>query len=97
MCCIFTILLFLGPRVAGIVWWIARPLRWVGESSLSAFDSFIWPVLGLLFAPWTTLMYVITFSNGIHGVEWLLMGIAVLADLGSYAGGAGNRKRVRRR
>jgi hypothetical protein len=41
-------------------------------------------------------MYVITFSEGIHGFEWLLMGLAVLADLASYGGGAGNRKRIRR-
>jgi hypothetical protein len=95
MCCIFTILLFLGPRFAGIVWWIANPLRWVGDTNLSAFNSFIWPVLGLLLAPWTTLMYVIVFPGGVNGLDWLWIGLAVLADLSSYAGGGyGNRDRV---
>jgi hypothetical protein len=98
MCCIFTILLFLGPRVAGAIWWIAAPLRWVGASNLSAFNSFIWPLLGLLFAPWTTLMYLIIFPGGINGLDWLWIALAVLADLSSYAGGGyGNRDRVRGR
>lgn len=96
MCCIFTILLFLGPRFAGIVWWIARPIRWVGETNASAFNSFIWPILGLLFAPWTTLMYLIVFPGGVNGLDWLWMGLAILADLSSYAGGGfGNRDRFK--
>lgn len=98
MCCIFTILVFLGPRFAGIIWWIANPIRWVGGTGLSAFSSFIWPVLGLLFVPWTTLMYLILFPGGITGLDWLWMALAVLADLSSYAGGGiGNRDRIRGR
>ena len=90
MCCLFTVLVFLGPRFAGIIWWIANPARWVGV----AFDSALWPILGLLFLPWTTLMYVIVAPGGVVGWDWLWVGLAALGDIGMYAGGgAGNRSR----
>lgn len=93
MCCIFTILVFLGPRFAGLIWWIAQPARWTGAAG--AFTSWIWPVLGLLFLPWTTLMYVIIYPGGITGLDWLWIGLSVLADIASYSGGAyGNRDRL---
>ncbi len=93
MCCVVTVLLFLGPRIAGIVWWIIQPARWVGSSPLSAFSSWIWPVLGLIFLPWTTIMFVILAPGGIHGFfEWLFMVFALIIDIGSYGGGGyGNR------
>ncbi len=90
MCCFYTILLFLGPRFASIVWWIANPTRWD-----LAFSSVIWPILGIMFAPWTTLMYVLVFPGGVTGFDWLWLGLAVLGDVGMYAGGGyGNRDRV---
>jgi hypothetical protein len=95
MCCFWTILVFLGPRFANIIWWIANPNRWV--SSTGAFDSALWPILGILFLPWTTLMYVLVFPGGVGGWDWLWMGMAVLADISMYAGGgAGNRDRLGR-
>jgi len=95
MCCFWTILVFLGPRFANIIWWIANPNRWV--SSTGAFDSALWPILGILFLPWTTLMYVLVFPGGVGGWDWLWMGMAVLADISMYAGGgAGNRDRFGR-
>lgn len=97
MCCIFTILIFLGPRVAGIVWWIASPARWVGNTQLSAFNSFIWPVLGLIFVPWTTLMWVVVTPGGVAWWEWLFVVLAVIIDIGAYTGGGyGNRDRFGR-
>lgn len=95
MCCFFTILLLLGPRVANVIWWIAQPVRWVGATEISAFNSFIWPLLGTIFVPWTTLMYVLVFPGGVNGFDWLWLGLAVLADIGMYAGGGyGNRDRI---
>jgi hypothetical protein len=97
MCCIFTILIFLGPRFAGIVWWLAQPVRWVGNSNVSAFDSIIWPILGLIFLPWTTLMWVIIVPGGILWWEWIFLILAVIIDVGAYGGGGyGNRDRFGR-
>ena len=91
MCCFYTILLFLGPRIASIIWWIADPNRWVGV----AFDSAIWPILGILFLPWTTLMYVLVAYGGVTGFDWLFLALAFFGDIGAYAGGGyGNRGRV---
>ena len=90
MCCLWTVLVFLGPRIASI-WWIVEPARWVGV----AFDSALWPILGILFLPWTTLMYVLVAPGGVVGWDWLWLGIVFLGDIGMYAGGGyGNRDRV---
>ena len=96
MCCFFTVLVFLGPRFAGIVWWILQPVRWVGSTNASAFNSFIWPLLGLIFLPWATLMYVLVAPGGINGIfEWGFLILAIVADIAAYAGGGiGNRDRV---
>lgn len=94
MCCLLTILLFIGPRATILVWWLMDPARW-----MSAFPgSFIWPLLGFIFLPWTTLMYVLVAANGIVGFDWIWLGLGVLADISSYGGsGYGNRDRVRYR
>ena len=92
MCCFFTILLLLGPRVADIIWWIANPNRWVG--AVGAFDSAIWPILGIIVLPWTTLMYVLVYPGGVTGLDWLWMILAIIIDLAAYGGGGfGNRDR----
>ena len=89
MCCFFTILLFLGPRFAGIVWWLIQPARWN-----LAFDTFIIPILGIIFLPWTLLMYVIVAPGGLTGLEWVFVGLMLFFDIGSYVGGGwGNRSR----
>ena len=91
MCCMFTTLVMGGPRLALIIWWLFATSRF-----RDAFNGIIWPILGIIFAPWTTLTYVIFYRDGINGLEWLWMGLAILIDLGSYAGGGyGNRDRLR--
>ena len=92
MCCILTTLFLLGPRFAVLVWWLLNPYRFG-----AAFSSFLWPIMGVIFAPWTTLMYLIVWSpvTGIYGLDWLWIGLGVVADIASYTGGAyGNRDRL---
>ena len=93
MCCFFTTLLFFGPRLAFLIYWLIWPVR-----VLAVLDTWIWPLLGLIFLPWTMLTYVIVATPGpglgLFGFDWLWMVIALLADLAGYAGGAQNRKRV---
>jgi hypothetical protein len=61
----------------------------------AAFNSFIWPLLGFIFVPWTTLMYVLVAPDGVVGFDWIWLVLAVLADIGVYAsGGYGNRDRI---
>jgi hypothetical protein len=90
--CLFAILAGMFPRIAFAVYWIARP-----ASVNAAFDTFILPLLGLVFLPFTTLMYVILWTPGIGvtGSDWIWIGIAVLLDLGHYTASAyGNRDRI---
>ena len=90
MCCIFTSLFLLGPRFAAFIWWLLNPVRFN-----AAFSTWIWPLLGIIFLPWTTLMYLLVFPAGIIGFDWLWLGLAVLADISMYAGGGyGNRDRI---
>jgi hypothetical protein len=88
--CLFLSLLLFGPRLAIVLWWLVEPIRWQ-----AAFDTFFVPLLGFLFLPWTTLMFVLVSPFGIEGLDWLWMGLALAADVASYAGGAvGGRGRV---
>ena len=90
MCCFWTALVFLGPRAGILIWWLINPVRWQ-----ITFPSFIWPLLGFLFLPWATLMYVLVAPGGVIGFDWVWLGLAVLADIGMYAGGGyGNRDRI---
>jgi hypothetical protein len=60
-----------------------------------AFDSWLVPLLGFFLLPWTTLVYTLlwTTSRHVYGIEWLLVGVAVLLDLGSLFGGSRYRRR----
>ncbi len=63
---------------------------WLFTSRLGdAFDTFFWPLLGFLFMPLTTIVYVLVYSPG-HGLGgWGLVAVilALLIDLGSYGAG----------
>ena len=90
MCCFFTALVLFGPRLAILIWWLIDPVRWN-----AAFSSFLWSLLGFLFLPWTTIMYVLVFPGGVTAFDWIWLGLGLLADIGSYTGGGyGNRHRV---
>ena len=51
----------LSPRFAVLLMWIFTP--WVDR----AFGPIIWPILGILFLPLTTLLYVILWNTGGRG------------------------------
>ena len=89
MCCLFAILVLIGPRAAILVWWLFDQIRWA-----AAFDTFIWPLLGFLFLPWTTLVWVLVFPGGIDGFDWLWLAIGLAIDVASWASGAANRSRA---
>lgn len=91
MCCGLAILALFGPRALAILWWIFDTARFN-----LAFDSVIWPVLGIVFLPWTTIIYLLVFPGGITGFDWLWITLAVLLDISSYSGSAyGNKDKIR--
>lgn len=81
MCCLALSAGVLGPRFALLLVWI------FGDRVGAAFGSWIWPLLGLIFFPWTTLAYVVVWSplNDVSGAGWFLVALGVLADLATYA------------
>lgn len=90
MCCAFTTLVLLGPRFFLLIWWLFRPVLFN-----AMFSTWIWPLLGLIFLPWTLLMYLIIGGGGVIGFDWVWLGLAFFADIASYGGGAyGNRDRL---
>jgi len=89
MCCFFATMMFFGPRLAFLIYWLIP----FGYAQINAaFNGWFWPLLGLIFLPWTILMYVIIFP--VVGFDWLWLGLAFMADIASYGGGAYNRRRV---
>jgi len=92
MCCMFLSLVLLGPRIVGALWWLFQPGVWFAVFNGWSGVWWIWPLLGIIFLPWTTLMYVLVAPGGMIGLDWLWIAIALLADLASYGGGVGRRR-----
>jgi len=82
MCCAFLLAFGIGPRIALVFVWI------FGDRVDNAFSSWVWPLLGLFFLPWTTLMYVLAWGPlyGVSGWGWVLVAIGVFLDLATYSG-----------
>ena len=87
MCCLLLALFALGPRFVLALEWI------FGHRIQAAFSGWWWPLLGLIFLPWTTLMYVIVWSaGGVHGANWIAVAIGFLLDVISYTGRLSQRR-----
>ena len=87
MCgCIVALAAFISPRLGIFFLWLFT------DRMSIAFNSFWWGLLGFLFLPWTTIMYVLVFPGGIEGLDWLWLGIGLVVDVMSYGSSAwGNR------
>ena len=101
MCCIVTLILVLLSRIGIVYWWLANPQShdlpfktWV-IPGFSPLPAWLWTLLGAIFLPWTTLAYLFVFPGGITGYEWLVLGVAFLADLASHGGTYRHRSRIR--
>ena len=92
MCCFFLVLMFLGPRVGFLVFWLFP----YGQFMINqAFKGWVLPLLGVIFLPWTTLMFALVYgTNGIVGLDWVWIGLALAADIFTYSSGAYKRKTI---
>ena len=91
MPCLVALFALISPRLVLF-------LLWIFSSVLShAFDSWIVPLLGFFLLPWTTLAYAVMWSssNGVNGLEWFIVVLAFLIDLGAFAGGGRRRAETR--
>ena len=90
MACLFALLGAFAPRIAFLVLWLFTPLV------NAAFDTFIFPLLGLIFLPFTTLLYVLVIgpagSTDFWG--WLIILMGLLIDLRSYGDAYTNKDQI---
>jgi hypothetical protein len=81
MPCLVVLLALISPRLALFCVWLFSNIL------SRAFDSWIVPLIGFFVLPWTTLAYAGMWSAGtneVYGFEWFIVGLAFVADLGSY-------------
>jgi hypothetical protein len=80
MGCLLAVFAGFFPRFAMVVFWILRPNR-----VDAAFDTWIVPLLGVVFLPLTTLMYTVLWEpGGLEGWEWFWIGIAAVLDISHW-------------
>lgn len=84
MGCLAVLIAAFFPRLAIIL--IVIFSDYIGR----AYDTILWPVLGFLFAPYTTLAYAwaINSNGSVEGMHLVVVIVAVLLDLGVIGGGA---------
>lgn len=96
MGCLFAIFAGMFPRIGVFLLWLARPVLF----SAAFGGSWLLPVLGIIFLPFTTLIYAFVWSPGVglSGFDLIWVILALLLDLGSYgSSGYANRDRIYRR
>ena len=89
--CLFAMGAAFFPRLAVLFVWLFTPL--VNR----AFTMVIWPILGIIFLPFTTLMYVLVYNPlvGVTGWGWLWVFLGLVLDISSYSSSAyTNRNRM---
>jgi hypothetical protein len=92
MGCLFAMISGLAPRFAFFVFWILRPAQ-----VSAAFDTFIFPLLGIIFLPLATLLYAVLWQvGGLSGWAWFWVTIAALFDIGHSVTAAANRRQLAR-
>jgi hypothetical protein len=78
------------PRIGLLIIWAFTD--WVEI----AFDgNWFWPLLGIIFLPFTTLLYVLVDVSTIGSISlggWLLIGLGALIDISHWAQVISNRR-----
>ena len=87
MCCVLVLLAFVGPRVVLVLLWLFT------NYLARAYDTFLLPLLGFLFLPWTTIAFAIAQNElgGLNLLGIIVVAVGFLADIGVLGGGARRR------
>lgn len=89
--CLLATFVAFAPRLVLILAWIFSnrwDLVWQG--------NWFWPLLGIVFAPYTTVMFMLAYTPpiGITGWDWMWIGLGVLLDIMKWSQVANNRRSV---
>jgi hypothetical protein len=90
--CLFAMGAAFFPRLALLFVWLFTPLV-----NRAFHNTFIWPLLGIIFLPFTTLIYVLVYNPlvGVTGWGWLWVILGFVLDISSYSSSAySNRNRI---
>lgn len=80
MGCLFIAYAAVFPRLALLTIWLLRP----GLVD-AAFDTWIWPLLGLILVPFATLLYIVLYHiGGLTWWEWFWVAVLAIFDLGQW-------------
>ncbi len=91
----------MGCLAAGLAFFFPRLTIFLmvvfGDYIGRAFDTWLWPLLGFFFMPYTVLAYAFAKNHhgGVDGIYMVLVVVAVLVDLGVIGGGAHTARRQR--
>jgi len=90
MGCLIVLLMAFSARVALVFTWIFTDLI------SRAFDGWIIPLAGLVFLPWTALLYALVYSplKGVSLLGWVIVAIGFLTDVATLGDG-GRRAKAR--
>jgi hypothetical protein len=92
LACLPILLIALSPRLAFVAFWLFTD--WVER----AFDGgWLLPLLGVIFLPWTAILYVAGFVIGDAAAPWGILGaiIGLFLDVAVHAGSViGGRRRM---
>ena len=83
MGCIFAVVALAVPRV--LMFFAFLLTDWFGRS----FETRLWPILGFVFMPYTTLAYLVAMLNNNHTLSggWVaLFIVAIVVDVGHWGG-----------
>ena len=88
--CLLAMAAAFAPRLVLIIMWI------VGPRINAAFDTWIWPLLGLIFLPYTTIMFVLVWSpvTGVYGWDWVWIALGVWMDVMKWTRIVENRRNI---
>ena len=88
MGCVLLLFAFISPRLALIATWLFTDVL------SRAYDAWLVPVIGFFILPWTTLAWAWMYKTGrtVEGWEWIVVVLAVIADLGAIGGGSRSRR-----
>jgi hypothetical protein len=81
MCCWLLIAWAFAPRVALVLMWLLT------DRIARAFDGFLLPLVGFFLVPWTTFAYALVAPGGVNIFEFVILVVALVADLSSWGGG----------
>ena len=84
MYCLVGCVALAAPRIAILL--VVVLSDYIGH----AYDTWIWPVLGFLLMPTTTLAYAYAINSrgSVDGIQLVVVVVAVLIDLGMVGGSA---------